>query len=1052
MNWEELDDSAKRKLLFTPVSSKDGLKNWIRVFLGLDMPDGNVDPESTSNPMELIWEIYQRALLNDDPTFSRILAYASRESMKTLAAAIIEVLCIFHLGRSVAHMAAILQQAQKAQQYVQDFLRRPILRDFVTLDNARKKEVVRYYKSDSGESITTDEFASLDTNRQLQYKEIKIYITIVVCTIQSTNSEHVPFMCVSGDTPMMVGVDSSVRKRRATTARSVFARIQGKEPSGRKSAELTDLDVPVASQDVRVLSFNMESGRVEVRRVLRGHRKMAKTILVKTEASEIRVTPDHPLFVVGKGFVEAKDLVVGDRLVQVHRAKTDELSEASAPVAPRRTNVTDGEEWEQVLLGSLLGDGSLHKRVGNNPFFYENHSLKQRDYLEWKRSILSRKLRIKDTKPTSGYTQQPLCGIASGNSPLLAQYVNVRSALEHLDRLTPLGLAVWYMDDGCATNGFRLSTEGFTEEQNWILRDFLSERFGIETEVGSYDKAGRKLFYLHGGIAAKRQLVSLCKPHIHPVLAYKFDLTANTKPCCVCGHHFWPADEGSASTVCSSRVCKAVKAGTLKQVQVRDIHRDEKLVDVYDFTVEGNHNFFAAGLLNKNCVDEIDVVKDPRAYEEAKMIPSPQGEKLPITFLTSTRKFSFGMVQDEIDKAGGSGLRVRHWNILDVTEKCPDTRHLPEKPKRKVFVNKDKLLTILPEEFDSVPDAERGQYEEDTAFDGCVTKCKMFAICRGRLATHQKPRDPNSKYPSMLKPIQHVENTLGSVSVEMAKAQYLCWKPTTTGLIYPNLDRTIHVVSPAKIAEMITGEKISPTLTKAQLVQMLKERKVKFVAGMDFGYTHNFAVVLAALDGGRAFIIDVISQAELELEQQIDVCNAKIKHYNPKIYADPENPQNIKTFKRKGFRIEPVVKNHGSVLGGIEIVRGLIRSGTGKARLFFLEDPSVNILYTRMAKYRWSLDAIGEPTDVPDDKLDDECDALRYLCMSQFAGAGKVVADSATPVPDLVANSQQSTKDYQYNENNWMKNAIASATGDSSGDATPTATSVKKGGFVFSVE
>ncbi|MEK6881088.1 MAG: hypothetical protein AABY22_15825, partial [Nanoarchaeota archaeon] len=51
---------------------------------------------------------------------------------------------------------------------------------------------------------------------------------------------------------------------------------------------------------------------------------------------------------------------------------------------------------EQVLLGSLLGDGSLRNlKKRKNTLYIENHSLKQKEYLLWKRDILDNFLKTK---------------------------------------------------------------------------------------------------------------------------------------------------------------------------------------------------------------------------------------------------------------------------------------------------------------------------------------------------------------------------------------------------------------------------------------------------------------------------------------------------------------------------------------------------------------------------------------------------------------------------------------------------------------------------------
>ena len=47
------------------------------------------------------------------------------------------------------------------------------------------------------------------------------------------------------------------------------------------------------------------------------------------------------------------------------------------------------DDAEQVLLGSLLGDGSLSRMNEKHIYYSEIYSLKQRDYLLWKMRLMS---------------------------------------------------------------------------------------------------------------------------------------------------------------------------------------------------------------------------------------------------------------------------------------------------------------------------------------------------------------------------------------------------------------------------------------------------------------------------------------------------------------------------------------------------------------------------------------------------------------------------------------------------------------------------------------
>jgi len=199
----DADDLARRRyFLFRQCRSQQELHDWIVAFIGIDFPDCTVDPDSNSNPMALLWEIYSKALSppGEDEGAFRILAYANRTGYKTLVAGVLEVLSLFHLGRDFAHMAAVEGQAQKAQSYVKEANRRPYLRDFVVLDNERQVRIARYYNPKTEHSLTVGEYERLSDDAKAQhglilhdYDEKARYGKVVICTMAGSNSEHVPF-------------------------------------------------------------------------------------------------------------------------------------------------------------------------------------------------------------------------------------------------------------------------------------------------------------------------------------------------------------------------------------------------------------------------------------------------------------------------------------------------------------------------------------------------------------------------------------------------------------------------------------------------------------------------------------------------------------------------------------------------------------------------------------------------------------------------------------------------------------------------------------------
>lgn len=727
-----------KKALFVPCRSKEDLHRWIKVYLGLDIPDCTVAEESNSNPMEVIWEVYSKCINNDVSDITRLMAYASRDSFKTLSAAVLETLMILHLDRPVVHLSAILQQSKKSQEYVKSYFNRPLIRDYKVKENERQIEYVRYYNAVTGDSITEKEWEALPTGQGL-YEKKQTYIQIIVATLQSTNSAHVPFLCVDGESEVQVEVYGSNRKRRSRKIKDVFLALKGQNPSGRRGKPQPDTIVP--KKEIKVLSADA-NGNLSMQRITKAKMSFADCIrLDLSDGKSITCTPSHEIFTLKSGYIKASELKIGDCLVSIDRAKSPQIVKIS--------------------------------QVGQRA--------------------------------------------------------------------------------------------------------------------------------------------------------------------------------------------------------------------VYDIAVENNNNFFANGVLVHNCVDEIDVIANPKAYEEAKFIPAPWGNKLPVTFLTSTRKFSYGLVQKELDEADETHLAVRHWNIIDVTQPCLPERHQPEKPKEKLWVYDEEIRHATDAEYQNLDPEIQKDFVQHEGYAGCA-KCPLFAACKGQLATKQFCKS------KLLKPIEHTINLFRSASIGSANAQLLCRKPDTSGLIYPYLDKIGHMKTAAEIMALVSTDATN-IKTKAELISWFLSNGASFYSGMDFGFTHDFAVVTGAVWGNYLFVLDCIGIANLELDDKIQACE-KLRYINPVIFGDPESPSDIETFRKKGkFRMRKWVKGPGSVKSGIETVRSKLRPAIGKPTMFFLKDDlGVAALVEQLSKYHFKLDAAGNVTDEPAKENDDRADACRYLVMNVFNNKGKIIA------------------------------------------------------------
>lgn len=447
-------------------------------------------------------------------------------------------------------------------------------------------------------------------------------------------------------------------------------------------------------------------------------------------------------------------------------------------------------------------------------------------------------------------------------------------------------------------------------------------------------------------------------------------------------------------------------------------------------------------------VDEVDVVPTQHkpAYEEARAIASPWENVDPITLYISTRKFSWALVQQELDNAPRTGLQVLHWNIIDVTRKCEPERHLPDEPKIPIYHldpgGQQSGEALGEADYKLLPPERQQKYRVTQGYAGCLKNCKLFFACRGQLATKQTG---DSK---LLRKITHVQGLFGEFSPGMANAQLMCNKPSEEGLIYPRLNRDLHMRTAAQMAQMLTGDPFPPSFTKAALLGLMKQRSLKFASGMDHGYTHLFTIVTAGRDGHRAFIVDVQAVAELELDHKVALIKNTIKPLNPRIWGDPAGKtENIHIRKNAGVRVMEWEKGPDSVTGGIELARKKIFPAIGKPEVFFLAgDPGIELLWQHLTHYHWSIDAAGQMTDVPDEENDDLPDAFRYLLMNEFPSTAKPTAGKDDlPHPDLLMPGRPLPT-----EKNYLTRFIEDATGGGSSEESGTVRG-KSGGFFFDI-
>ncbi len=337
--------------------------------------------------------------------------------------------------------------------------------------------------------------------------------------------------------------------------------------------------------EVEVLSYDPELDAVVPRKVVnwfnngvteRFLRITTPRPMGSGRSASVTCTPNHQVRTPA-GWVEAQDLRTGDSVLKL---------------VPRYLS----DFQTQVVLGGLMGDGALSPSTnGLAARFRFGHGQAQREYCDWKISLFENL----DPCRTTNARGAVFCDL-----PPLAELRHLRDAVylggkkvlsyDYLKHLTPLSLAVWYMDDANFTlrsKGLQERTRGGSgrvqicveamEEGSRIrLVEYLRDTWGIHAKLMTRGK--RSIAFLAFSRAETDKLQDLVAPYVHPSMDFKllpryrgrFAAEAEFVPV---RHHLMPIP------------ITAIEEWTPTQRKGR-----------YDIEVEGSHNYFAGGVMVHN--------------------------------------------------------------------------------------------------------------------------------------------------------------------------------------------------------------------------------------------------------------------------------------------------------------------------------------------------------------------------------------------------------------------------------------------------------------------
>ena len=361
--------------------------------------------------------------------------------------------------------------------------------------------------------------------------------------------------------------------------------------------------------DVEVLSYDFESGRVVPRKVTNwfNNGKAEEFLHFKVDRAggdtgrghaSLAMTRNHLIRTPG-GWREAEDINIGDRVM---------LAQPS---------LLSDQQWE-VVLGSLMGDGCLSAPVrqdSESARLRMGHGAKQSDYLDWKVSLLGNIPHCR-TSNSKGAVFADFTPLAELHELRTAVYLGDGKKVlseEYLKALTPLALAVWYMDDGSFTvrskglqqrttggsGRIEICVEAMSKGSRVRLRDYLRDTHGLDVRLRYSGARGKAILVFSTQASAKFQ--ELIAPYVHPSMEYKL-LPRFRDQFKVAPQFVEPAMQ-------------------LMPARVMEIESktDYPIMSRYDIEVEGSHNYFADGVMVHNSPETTTGGKALKFYASVRL-------------------------------------------------------------------------------------------------------------------------------------------------------------------------------------------------------------------------------------------------------------------------------------------------------------------------------------------------------------------------------------------------------------------------------------------------
>jgi len=191
------------------------------------------------------------------------------------------------------------------------------------------------------------------------------------------------------------------------------------------------------------------------------------------------------------------------------------------------------EELRSAIVGMVLGDGHLNlSGRSQNAHMDFAHSIQQKDYAVWKSELLAdlTSVRVTEGVITVKGKEYNKVRVLSKVHPVYTRlwnrfYHNGRKTIDHflMNCLTPLGLAIWYMDDGHLKDHEDfltpvLETNCFNVAEHEIMTKALADKFHLEFRANHLNA---KYLMLRLRRKDREKFFDIIREYIHPSMEYK---------------------------------------------------------------------------------------------------------------------------------------------------------------------------------------------------------------------------------------------------------------------------------------------------------------------------------------------------------------------------------------------------------------------------------------------------------------------------------------------------------------------------------------------------